>query len=385
MKKIKKIIALMTVFLFLFSGCEQVVPPVTTVPGTTGPSMNIQPTTETTDPTEPSSQPTDPTEPTQPDEPLPQIQPVASYTLSFAGDCTLGDNYDAQDIFGTYTKVVKDQYAFPFANVKHIFENDDYTLVNLECALTESDPTEEEMEELKDHRFRFRGPAEYTQILIEGDVEFASCANNHSRDYGMQGLYDTWDALEEAELDYASFGKTCVVTTESGLTIGIFTGFFWMTHAIAESYVKNLKAQGAEIIILSIHWGDEGVYRPNESQVQMARGAIDAGVDIVFGHHSHTLMPVESYNGGIIYYSLGNFTFGGNRNPPDKDTAILQQQILRWPDGSVSLGDLTPIPCRVSSIPNWNNFQPTPFEKDDPAYARALAKLEGSYIGDDGS
>lgn len=381
MKKLKKVISLLAAMLIVLTGCGQDVPPVTTVPQTTAPSVTTDPTQPSTTP--PTTPPT--TQPTQTEPPITEPQPVASYTLSFAGDCTFGDNYDAQDIFGTFTKVVKDRYDYPFANVEHIFENDDYSLVNLECALTESDPTEEEMEELKDHRFRFRGPAAYTQILIEGGVEFASCSNNHSRDYGMQGLYDTWDALEEAELDYASFGRNCVVTTESGLTIGIFAPFFWVTKASAEAQVKNMEARGAEIIIMSIHWGEEGVYKPNESQMQMARNAIDAGVDIVFGHHSHTLMPVETYNGGIIYYSLGNFSFGGNRNPPDKDTVILQQEILRWPDGSVTVGDLTPIPCRVSSVPGWNNFQPTPFTEEDPEYARVLAKLEGSYIGDDGS
>ena len=361
MKKFVKIFSVLAVFL-LISGCGK--PPVETNP-TKPPETTAAPTTQATVPTSPDPTVTEPQ--------------AEEFVISFAGDCTMGDNYDAEKDYGTFIKVVGDRYDYPFANVKEYFRNDDYSLVNLECALTESDPTEEEMEELKEHTYRFRGPKEYTQILIEGGVELASCANNHSRDYGKQGLEDTWDALKEAELDYASFGKSCVTTTESGLTIGTFAVFFNTTQASVESTVKYLRGKGAEIVIMSIHWGDEGVYKPSEQQQTLGRMAIDAGVDIVFGHHSHTLMPVEDYHGGIIYYSFGNFDFGGNRNPKDRDTAIFQQQILRYEDGTVALGKLTVIPCCVSSTEGWNNYQPTPYEVDSEDYWRVFSKLEGTF------
>ena len=369
MKMTIRIISFLTAFLLFCTGCGTEKPPVTTAPVTTAPPQ--------TQNTEPTTTPT--TKPVHTDPPATQPQPKKTYVLSFAGDCTFGDSHNWGDYSSTFTKVVKDRYSYPLAKVKSIFENDDYSLVNLECALTESDPTEEEMEELKDHTYRFRGPAEYAQILVEGGVEFGSCANNHSKDYGKQGLYDTWDALEKAEIDYASFGKSCVVPTESGLTLGIFAVFFNTTKQSVENTVTYLKSKGAEIIIMSIHWGDEGTYFPIPIQENLGHMAIDAGVDIVFGHHSHTLMPVEAYNGGIIYYSLGNFSFGGNRNPKDKDTAILQQQICRWADGSVTLGQLTVIPCRISGVENWNDFQPTPYGREDPGYDRVLSKLEGTF------
>ena len=374
MKKTIRVISFLTAFLLLLSGCGVETPPVTTAPVTTAPATTAPSQTQNT---EPSTPPT--TAPSQTDPPIIQVQPAETYVLSFAGDCTFGDSYDWEDFSGTFTKVVKDRYSYPLSNVKEIFQNDDYSLVNLECALTESDPTDEEMEELKEHTYRFRGPMEYAQILVEGGVEFASCANNHSRDYGKQGLYDTWNALKAAQIDFASFGRSCVVTTESGLTLGMFAVFFNTTKQSVESTVQYLKNKGAEIIIMSIHWGDEGTYFPIPMQENLGRMAIDAGVDIVFGHHSHTLMPVEAYNGGIIYYSLGNFSFGGNRNPQDKDTAILQQQIYRWEDGSVTLGELTVIPCRISTVDNWNDFRPTPYKPEDPGYDRVLAKLEGTF------
>lgn len=369
MKMTIRIISFLTAFLLFCTGCGTEKPPVTTAPVTTAPPQ--------TQNTEPTTTPT--TNPVHTDPPATQPQPKKTYVLSFAGDCTFGDSHNWGAFSSTFTKVVKDRYSYPLAKVKPIFENDDYSLVNLECALTESEPTEAEMEELKDHTYRFRGPAEYAQILVEGGVEFGSCANNHSKDYGRQGLYDTWDALEKAEIDYASFGKSCVVTTESGLTLGIFAVFFNTTKQSVENTVTYLKSKGAEIIIMSIHWGDEGTYFPIPMQENLGHIAIDAGVDIVFGHHSHTLMPVEAYNGGIIYYSLGNFSFGGNRNPKDKDTAILQQQICRWADGSVTLGQLTVIPCRISGVENWNDFQPTPYDREDPGYVRVLSKLEGTF------
>ena len=374
MKKTLRVISFLTAFLLFCTGCGIGSPPVTTKPITTAPVTTAPPETQNT---EPSTPPT--TDPVHTEPPVIQPAPSQTYVLSFAGDCTFGDSYNWGDFSGTFTKVVKDRYSYPLANVKSIFENDDYSLVNLECALTESDPTEEEMEELKEHTYRFRGPAEYAKILVEGGVEFGSCANNHSKDYGKQGLYDTWDALEAENIDYASFGKSCVVTTESGLTLGVFAVFFNTTKQVVENTVQNLKNKGAEIIIMSIHWGDEGTYFPIPMQEDLGHMAIDAGVDIVFGHHSHTLMPVEAYRGGIIYYSLGNFSFGGNRNPKDKDTAILQQQIWRWEDGSVTLGELMVIPCRISSVDNWNDFQPTPYDREDPGYDRVLSKLEGTF------
>ena len=111
------------------------------------------------------------------------------------------------------------------------------------------------------------------------------------------------------------------------------------------------------------------------------KAAIDAGANIVWGHHPHVLQPIEEYNGGIIYYSLGNFAFGGNSVPKDHDTAVLQQEIIREPDGSIHLGKLTIIPCSVSSIKERNNFQPTPYEEGSEEYKRVLSKLDGTYGG----
>ena len=96
------------------------------------------------------------------------------------------------------------------------------------------------------------------------------------------------------------------------------------------------------------------------------------------GHHPHVLQPIEYYKNGVIFYSLGNFSFGGNANPTDTDTVLLQQEVFRGPDGVVNLGSLNVIPCSVSSIQGRNNFQPMPLEEGSEAYNRVMQKLFGA-------
>ena len=86
-----------------------------------------------------------------------------------------------------------------------------------------------------------------------------------------------------------------------------------------------MKKAGAQIIIVNFHWGIEKQYTPDENQKALAHLAIDEGADLVIGHHPHVLEGIEKYNGKYICYSLGNFCFGANRNPKDKDTMIFQQ------------------------------------------------------------
>ena len=99
------------------------------------------------------------------------------------------------------------------------------------------------------------------------------------------------------------------------------------------------------------------------------------------GHHPHVLQPIEEYNGGLIYYSLGNFSFGGNDHPKDYDSAIIQQQILRDHRGLVSIGETVIVPIRISSAEDRNNYQPIPYESDSEGYQRVRDKLDGSYGG----
>ena len=249
-------------------------------------------------------------------------------------------------------------------------------MVNLESVLGEVGYPAEKT-------FTFRGPAEYINILTGSSVEAVTLANNHSRDYGQKGYESTTSLLSDAQVTYVEKDGSALYTTESGLTIGLYAASFTVYQDDLEAEVAALREQGAEIVIFAVHWGIEGSYHPLSHQVQQAYDAIDAGVDIVYGSHPHVLQEIEEYNGGIIYYSLGNFCFGGNHYPPDLDTAILQQQVIRYPDGTVTLGELTIIPASISSLPVQNDFQPTPYEEGSAEYDRVISKLDGTFDGGD--
>ena len=337
----------------------------TAVP-TTEPAT-VPTTVPTTAPvTKPTTAPT--TEPTTEPAAEPQSQ---RFVLTFAGDCAFGNLQDVEDNEGFIGKI-GDDYDYPFANVVEYFQNDDCTFINLECVLTDAEAPE-------DRLFALRGKPVYTEILVRGSVEFANVANNHRMDYGWNAYEDTMNNLSAAGVHYADSECYTVFTTDSGLRIGVFASSSGLTWQQITDAVTAMRAEGAELIVASMHWGYEYWYEPNEMQIGWARLAIDAGVDIVYGHHTHVLQPVEEYNGGIIYYSLGNFSFGGNGDPADKDTAILQQEAFRDPDGTIRLGELVTIPCSVSGINPGNDYRPVLLDPESDAYQRVLTKLDGTY------
>jgi len=297
-------------------------------------------------------------------------QPVV-YTLSFAGDCTFGNRKERYDA-DTFISIVGEDYAYPFADVAAYFHNDDCTFINLEGPLTDGGSP-------ADKKFVFKGPTSYVNIMTEGSVEFANVANNHAYDYGSSGYQDTLSVLDQAGIFYADSGDTCVFTTPSGLTVGVYAHLYPQSSSGISQKIAAMREQGAEIVIASMHWGQEYYYNPNGTQVSIAHDAIDAGADIVYGHHPHVLQKIEQYNGGIIYYSLGNFSFGGNTNPIDKDSAIIQQQIIREPDGTVHLGEVTAIPVYITGINPGNDFQPVPMEAGTEEYDRVMTKLAGKH------
>ena len=356
-------------------------PPVTSLPTETVlPTETILPT-ETVIPTE-TVLPTETVRPTETLPPPSSVPGMERYLLSFAGDCTFGDNINNTSFDGVFSQVVGDNFAYPFANVLQYFGSDELTLVNLECALTTYEPTEEEILDLKLHEktFRFRTDPKYVQVLTAGSVEAVSAANNHSTDFGWPGHKETREVLKNAGIRYATWGSNSLIQTPNGLVIGIYANQFrGIKEKEIQANVEKLRSQGAQIVICSFHWGVERAYMPNEDQQKLAHAAIDAGADIVFGHHPHVLQPMEIYNGGLILYSMGNFSFGGNRNPADRDTAIIQQEIIRYPDGSVVMGETIIIPCCLSSKKSGNNFQPTPYTPGSSGYNRVMSKLDWSY------
>ena len=298
-----------------------------------------------------------------------------SFTLTFTGDVTPGCMPGQFNNPKAYVGTVGDDYEFPFRNMRHVFEADDFTFINLEVVLGLN------VGKQAGKTFVFSGPEEYVQIMTSSSVEAVTLANNHVEDFGIEGYENTKRVLDEAGVAYVEEDKTTIFVTESGLRIGLYADSFDFSTSDIEDNIASLKEEGAEIIICAFHWGTEGAYRHNDKQERYAHAAIDAGADIVVGNHPHVLQEMEEYNGKMIFYSLGNFSFGGNDHPKDFDSAVIQMEILREYDGTVRFGELTIIPICISSVSDRNNYQPTPYPEGSEAYNRVLEKLEGTYSG----
>ena len=321
-------------------------------------------------------------EPPSEPEPSPAFE-ERDFVISLVGDCTLAS---PQFIDPTEHRSIEyhiqQDYAYPFSNTLDYFAQDDLTLANLECVLSDAKLFSYE-------QFSFRAPTAYAQILTEGGVDFVTTANNHLEDFDVKGMESTYATLDEYGIPYGKEDEAQLFTTESGLTVGIYCAYSTLKsdpdRAVAA--VKQLREDGAEYVICAFHWGKELVYSPAEDQVELAHRCIDAGADLIYGSHSHCLQPIEQYNDGIILYSMGNWVFGGSTSPTDKDTAIIQLQLHRDAEGRVSAADCVIIPCCVSSRPvkdgysgdNYNDYRPTPYTEGSEAWQRTLDKLGGEF------
>ena len=325
--------------------------------------------------TQPAPTPTAEAAPTPTPTPVPTPE---HFILTFAGDCTLGGAEASYYVGSSFVNTVTDNYAYPFENVIEYFENDDFSMVNLEGVLADKSTAI-----VKKHVFR--GPTHLVNVLTENSVEAVTIANNHTMDHGADGYASTTATLDNAGIVYAEQDGSFIYTTDSGLTIGVYA--VSVSNLNQDEIVSAIQALDAneqvDLVVLAAHWGVENTFRANEEQTRIGHAAIDAGADIVYGTHPHVLQPIEAYNGGIIFYSLGNFAFGGNGNPRDYDTAFVQQEVIRETDGTVRLGELTVIPCTISTNPHQNDFKPTPYAPDSPEYQRAMSKLDGTYTGGD--
>lgn len=286
---------------------------------------------------------------------------IIRISISAAGDCTFGTDINSVGYNSFDSEVVtqKNDYTYFLRLVKPYFEKDDLTIVNFEGTLSENG-------ERADKQYAFRGNPEYVKILTSSSVEAVNLANNHSRDYGNISFTDTQSIMDENNISW-SCGKDVSVREVNGIKIGMI-GSNLQRYEDKKNFLKNLeslKEMAPDLIIASFHWGIERDYIPTPEQTEYAHLAIDNGADLVLGHHPHVLQGIEKYNGKYIVYSLGNFCFGGNRNPDDKDTMIFNQ-IFSFKDRKL-LDDekVTVIPCSISSVSTRNNYQPMPLKGDE--------------------
>lgn len=317
----------------------------------------------------PTAAPASPT-PAPTPQPTPQ---VITFTLSAAGDCSLG-NYQDQDYAYSFRQTyeqVQDPGYF-FQNVHEIFAADDMTLVNFEGVLTFS-------EMRQDRTYNIKGDPSYTDILTAGSVEAVSMGNNHRLDYGQGGSDDTVAAMQEAGIVYAYDDHVGIYESPQGIRVGYVSVNEVSWGEGCEKFIREgfekLREEGADLLLACCHWGVERDYQPEAYQRKLGKLCIDLGADLVIGHHPHVLQGIEEYQGKYIIYSLGNFCFGANRNPSDKDTMIFQQTFTFVDGVKQEETAARVIPCSLSSVKERNNYQPTPAQGDEAA--RILERLRG--------
>jgi poly-gamma-glutamate synthesis protein (capsule biosynthesis protein) len=272
-------------------------------------------------------------------------------------------------------------YDYAFAGVKHLFGNAPIVFGNLEGPLTERGTAEQ------DKTFTFRSPPDkVSRALVGAGFNVVSLANNHTLDYGADGLAQTIETLEAAGIAYAGAGpdlkaaRRPAMLEAGGKRVAILaysltlpetfyaapgrpgTAFGHEGHVRAD--VQAARKQ-ADIVLVSFHWGQEGKTELREYQVRLGRLAIDAGAAAVIGHHPHILQGIEHYRDGVILYSLGNFTFG-SYSRRSRVSAVAE---LVFDGDRVSELRMHPI--------NVNNFevefQPRPLPAE--AAERAVAEL----------
>ncbi len=296
-----------------------------------------------------------------------------SLTLSLIGDCSIGDSFPYRTYASGYAKTVDaNGFDWPFSLVKHHLDADDLTIANLEVVFTTS-------KKHANKKTNLIADPKYVGVLLDSGVDVVNTANNHSYDFGTAGYQQSMETLDAAGIP--RFGtlnpgskrmdEKLLIHEIKGVKIG-FIGFTYPQNEDIERIsqrIQTLKEQGCDLVIVSLHWGRELKSTPNNGQYTYAKKVIDAGADMIYGHHPHVLQPVHFYKGKPIFYSLGNFTFG-TMGKADPDTGIFQLKYLLTDNGPV-LSTFSVIPCRTQG---WGDYRPYELTEDKDRQAM-LKKL----------
>ena len=305
---------------------------------------------------------------------------VIEITISAVGDLTFGRNQKAS-YSGSFDEYYDDYGVDYFLqNVVDVFAADDCTIGNLEGVLTESTDIRASKE------WNHKGRPEYVDILTRGSIEVVSLGNNHIMDYNEEGVKDTIDTLENAGVTYAISGvwgdKYGMYETEKGIKIGFVSVNEYYegntVYTFLEDGLKQLREQGADLVFALVHWGGDKTHIIEDDQYTMGRWCVDQGYDLVLGCHPHVLQGIECYNGKYIVYSMGNFCYGGSKNPKEKDSMIFQQTFT-FVDGVLqeNTTDIRAIPCRLSGKNSKNDYSPVILEGDEAAETIQNLNSEG--------
>lgn len=225
----------------------------------------------------------------------------------------------------TVAKRMREQgFDFPFASTTDLIQSADIAFGNLETAITPGEP-------VLPFEMSFRADIESARALKNAGFDVLSLANNHTPNFGERGLLDTMQYLDEVDIVHAGAGDATRANQPVFVSIhGIQFAFLAYANPrivpasyeasddrIGTAFMDLPRMQGAvvdaknvaDIVIVSMHAGDEYESQPNASQIAFAHAAIDAGAEMVIGHHPHVVQTTEIYKGKHIFYSLGNFIF----------------------------------------------------------------------------
>ena len=275
-------------------------------------------------------------------------------TLSFVGDMILATN-NYQNYAGSFNSYAAEQSPDYFLEkVRHVFEADDFTIANLENVLTDRQLSPV----YKDYSpaFWFGSKSSNIDILSCSSVEGVLIANNHIKDYGTEGYNDTVDTITNAGILYGD-ANNVMYFEKGGFVISVICSGMWSEYQ-ADSIVKMIKTaeQYSHYQVVIFHGGTEKIHEPEEWKKRAAHKLVDNGADLVVGGHPHVLQPREVYNDVEIVYSIGNFCYGGHRQPENR-TVIYQMTLTVGRDLSLQASNSNIIPCYVYTS-TYNNFQP---------------------------
>ncbi len=294
---------------------------------------------------------------------------TTTITITCTGDFTIGgDNYHRKGKkFYDELKNHGNDINFTMKNMRDIFRQDDLTLVNFEGTFTDRKDNVPDIK--KGNEFLFNISPSYVNVLPDNYIEAVSLANNHIMDHGMDGYEETKSTLESRNIKYST-SEDIGLFEVKGITIAMLSylcidrydkpvgGYANLYEKVAAD-IAATKAQ-YPIVIVSFHWGNELDYTPTANQKKMGRLAVDSGADLVIGHHSHRINPIEQYNGVYICYSLGNFCFSGNDKPKDMNSFVFQTRFRINKAGDIINTGFRIIPIRISSVKDRNDYTPTP-------------------------
>ena len=261
--------------------------------------------------------------------------PQNTANLLFVGDIMLSRNIGKK-------AEAKGDYTYPFELMNDYLKSFDLTFANLENPVSDQGTKVGSI-------YSFRADPKMLAGLTGAGFDIVNLANNHIWDYGRKALNDTFDQLDKVGISYVGAGKNYEAAHQAkvfqaGETKIAYLGYtnlipasvatqdskpavaFIDTSVIAEDITKA-KTQGADLVIVTFHWGEEYHTAHSAFQEKVAHAVIDAGADLIVGHHPHVPEDLEEYNGKWIAYSLGNFVFDQNFSEDTRHGQILEVSI----------------------------------------------------------